>query len=371
MMSALDEVETPAGVIDLERTHKNASSVAAYLASHGISWRPHIKTHKSLQVARLQLAHGASGLTLATPREAEVMSSLADDLLLAYPPLGTSKLGRIMGLPEHVRLTVALDSQEVLRDLASASAAAGRTTGVLVELDVGLLRVGVQSADQVVHLAELTSGLEGVSYRGLLFYPGHIRVSAERQTEPLHILGDLLKEVYRALEGAGLAPEVVSGGSTPTLWRSHEIPGLTEVRAGSCIFNDLESVSLDSAQWDDLAYTVLATVVSTAVPGQAVVDAGSKALAKESRGGSGTFGALLDRPHVTVSALSEEHGVLDLSRSDWRPRLGERVRIVPNHVCVSVNLQEELVALDGTSVEPWALQARGRSSWLDAGVPVP
>jgi D-serine deaminase-like pyridoxal phosphate-dependent protein len=166
-----------------------------------------------------------------------------------------------------------------------------------------------------------------------------------------------------ALASAGLAPEVVSGGSTPTVWNSHRVAGLTEVRAGSCIFNDRESVSHGSAAWEDLAYTVLATVVSTAVPGQAVVDAGSKALSKEVRSDDGSFGALLDRPEVVVSALSEEHGVLDLSKSSWKPRVGERVRVVPNHVCVSVNLQDRLLALDGSSLDVWELEARGRSAY--------
>ena len=241
---------------------------------------------------------------------------------------------------------------------------------MLVELDVGLRRVGVQTAVEAVHLARRASELEGVRYRGLLFYPGHIRVPAMEQEEPLRRLGRLLAEVLDALGRAGLAPEVVSGGSTPTLWRSHEVPGLTEVRAGSSIFNDRESASLAAARWDDVAYTVLATVVSTAVRGQAVVDAGSKALAKEPRGGDGTFGVLLDRPEVPLAALSEEHGVLDLSATPWRPRIGERVRIIPNHVCVSVNLQDRLLVWDGSSLEAWPLEARGRSPRVELGAAV-
>ncbi|HSM59537.1 MAG TPA: hypothetical protein VK849_02015, partial [Longimicrobiales bacterium] len=153
-----------------------------------------------------------------------------------------------------------------------------------------------------------------------------------------------------------------SGGSTPTLWRSHEIAGLTEIRSGSCIFFDREGLAVGVAGIDDLAYTVLATVVSTSVPGRAVVDAGSKALSKEGRGGEG-FGVLLDRPEVWVVGLSEEHGVLDVSGSDWRPVVGERVRIVPNHVCVSVNLQDALLARDGDRHALLALEGRGRGPW--------
>jgi D-serine deaminase-like pyridoxal phosphate-dependent protein len=140
------------------------------------------------------------------------------------------------------------------------------------------------------------------------------------------------------------------------------MPGLTEIRAGSCIFFDREGLEIGVAGLDDIAYAVLATVVSTAVPGQAVVDAGSKALSKEERKGDG-FGVLLDRPEVTVASLSEEHGVLDLSESSWAPTIGERVRIIPNHVCVSVNLQEALLARDGDAHVMLPLEGRGRGPW--------
>ncbi len=172
-----------------------------------------------------------------------------------------------------------------------------------------------------------------------------------------------MAEMLERLSAEGLRAEIVSGGSTPTLWRSHQMSGLTEIRSGSCIFFDREGLDVGVASADDLAYTVLATVVSTAVPGCAVVDAGSKALAKESRGGGGGFGVLLDRPEVTVDGLSEEHGVLDISGSDWIPTIGERVRIVPNHVCVSVNLQDHLLAKEGDRYRLLELQGKGRGAW--------
>ena len=362
-LPSLDALETPVALIDLERVRRNAARVAGYCESHGLAWRPHVKTHKSTRVARVQLGAGALGLTVATPREAEVMSQVSDDLLLAYPVIGESKLVRLMSLPERVRLSVALDSETALTGLARAASARGRVVDVLVELDAGLRRVGVETPSEAVRLASRAAELEGVRYAGVLFYPGHIRVPAEQQELPLAELSDRLGACLAALEGAGLPPRVVSGGSTPTLWNSHRVRGLTEVRAGSCIFNDLESAGHGSASWEDLAYTVLATVVSTAVHGQAVVDAGSKALSKEIPAREGCYGALLDRPEVRVTALSEEHGVLDLSRSEWRPRVGDRVRIVPGHVCVSVNLQDHLIALDAGEAREWELEARGRGPW--------
>ncbi|MDT8341149.1 MAG: alanine racemase [Longimicrobiales bacterium] len=358
--AALHSVETPVAVVDVARARANARRVAAYAAAHGLAWRPHVKTHKSRRVARLQLQAGARGLTVATPREAEVMSTVTSDLLLAYPPVGEARVRRVASLPAHVRLKVALDSEAVLGPLAAAAREAGRTVEVLVELDVGLRRVGVAGPEAAVALAAAAAGAQGTTFGGLLFYAGHIRAPGPDQERDLAALGDHLRRVYDALDAAGLPPATVSGGTTPTLWRSHEVPGLTEIRPGTCIYNDRDALGQGAARPEDLAYTVLATVVSTAVPGRAAVDAGSKALAKEERGGAG-YGVLLDRPEVTVVALSEEHGMLDLSRTDWRPAVGERVRIVPNHVCTSVNLQDAVLAVHPDAPpELWPLEGRGR-----------
>lgn len=359
---SLDDVETPIGYLDLERVRANARRMAAYAAAHGLGWRPHIKTHKSTAVARLQIEAGARGLSVATLREAEVMSALTGDLLLAYPPVGRSKLDRLVGLPRHVDMKVALDSHGVLSALSERSAAGGRTVGVLVEVDMGLGRVGVQSPEAAVALAREADRLPGVEFRGVLFYPGHIRTPPSEQATALAALAERLATVLGALADAGLPAGIVSGGSTPTAWNSHLVPGMTEIRPGSGIFYDKEALEIGVAGLDDVAYTVLATVVSTSVPGRAVVDAGSKSLTKEARGAA-NFGFLMDHPEVPLAALSEEHGVLDVSRSSWVPVIGERVRIVPNHVCVSVNLQDALLAVDGGVHTLLPLEARGRAPW--------
>ena len=360
------DFETPAGVVDLAKVRANVERVIGYCAAHGISWRPHVKTHKSTRLARLQLEAGAGGLTVATPREAEVMASVCDDLLLAYPVIGRSKLDRVMALPPHVGLTVGLDSEAALGAVARAAARARRTVRILVEADLGMSRVGLQGPEEVVGLAGRARDLEGVEYAGLMFYPGHIRSRGEGQDTDLGALASDLGELYEALRAAGLGPEVVSGGSTPTLWRSHELPGLTEIRSGTAVFFDREGISTGVAEADHMAYTVHATVVSTSVRGQAVVDAGSKALSKEEDGEQG-FAVLLDHPEVVVKALSEEHGVLDLGRTRWRPKVGERVRVLPNHVCVSVNLQDELLVEARGALERWPLEARGRGPFVASG----
>jgi D-serine deaminase-like pyridoxal phosphate-dependent protein len=362
----LDDLETPAAVVDVDCMANNLRVVAEYCRAHSLAWRPHTKTHKTRELGATQMAAGAAGLTVATLREAEVMARVCNDLLIAYPPVGARKLERLLALPAHIRLTVALDSAEVLIPLARAAQAANRTVGVLIEIDAGMGRVGVGSPEAAVELARRASQSAGVEYRGILYYPGHLRQPAEEMEAGIAALRERMDGFVAALAGAGLPPTVVSGGSTPTFWFSHRVGGLTEVRPGTNIFNDRTSAAIGVCAWEDCAYSVLATVVSTAVEGQAVVDAGAKALAREElRGPGGGYGALLARPEVVVSSLSEEHGILDLSRTDWRPRVGDRVRIVPNHVCVSVNLQDALWAVRGAEiVDRWPVLARGRERFV-------
>ena len=360
------DLETPAALVDVDRMHGNLRSAGAYCGQWGLSYRPHAKTHKCSALALEQLRAGAIGLTVATAREAEVMARVSDDLLLAYPPFGERKLGRLMALPERVRLSVALDSSEALRGLAAEARNFGREVGVLVEVDVGLHRVGVESVDAMLRLAAEAADTPGVRYRGILLYPGHVRRPAGEQGPAIDALSRELGILLEALSGAGLPPEIVSGGSTPTFFRSHQLAGLTEVRPGTWLFNDRTTAVLDACAWTDCAYSVLATVVSTSVSNQAVVDAGSKALAKEEIRGefpdpslTSGFGCVLDAPELRVTALSEEHGVIDLADSDWRPRPGDLVRIVPNHVCVSVNLTDRLWQVRGERVLGyWEVEAR-------------
>ncbi|MEJ7812450.1 MAG: alanine racemase [Gemmatimonadaceae bacterium] len=361
----LEEIETPAAVVDLDRLTRNLDRMAAYAAAHSLALRPHVKTHKSPRVAAEQIRRGAAGLTCATPREAEVMSEVGNDLLVAYPVLGAPKLRRLMTLPERVRLTVALDSAEAIEQLAAAARYHDRPVRVYVELDLGMHRVGVSSAAEAAALAELVSRREPLEYAGIAFYPGHIRESVREQSAGLARLTEGLGNALAEMERAGFRPGVVSGGSTPTAWRTHEIAGITEFRPGTYVYNDRTTAEIGACEWEECALTVHATVVSTAVPGQAVIDAGTKALGREPlRGGvaGGGFGVLVDHPEVTVSGMSEEHGILDLSDSGWRPGVGERVRVIPNHVCIVVHLNDVIYGERGGVVETsWPVAARGRT----------
>jgi D-serine deaminase-like pyridoxal phosphate-dependent protein len=345
------ELTTPVPVVDLDRLERNLTRMANYAATKRIGLRPHIKTHKAPAVGKQQVARGAIGLTVATLREAEVMSAVTNDLLLAYPPVGSA------------RITVAADSAAVITELAAAAKKANRPVRVLIEIDMGLHRVGVTTPAEAVALAKLVKANAPLEYAGIAFYPGHIRTHIDAGDKAMTELNRSIGAYVEALEQAGLKPAVVSGGSTPTVWHTHELAHLTEFRPGTYVYNDRTTAAMGACAWDDCAVTVLATVVSTAVPGQAIVDAGVKALGREPLmpGEGEGFGQLLEHPEVVVARMWEEHGALDLSHSTWRPSVGDRVRIVPNHVCVVTHLFDEAVGVRGDRVETrWPIAARGR-----------
>lgn len=364
-MTSLSNLETPAAVVDLDRLERNLDRAATYAKQHGLALRPHVKTHKTAWIAGEQVRRGAAGVTCATPREAEVMSTVTDDILLAYPPVGKARADRVAALPRSARIVVALDSLEAIAEMENAAAAAGHRVGVYVEIDMGMHRVGVPDAKAALELARRVQRSTSLSYEGIAFYPGHIRESVDSQDAALERLNGLLDSTLHTLKSQGSNPPVVSGGSTPTLWHTHLLHGVTEMRPGTYVYNDRTTAEIGACEWDDCAFSVLATVVSTAVAGQAVIDAGSKALGREPLRGSDAaegFGSLLEHPEVVVKGMSEEHGLLDLSKSDWKPRVGELVRVIPNHVCIVVHLNDAMHGVRGDKVErTWAVDARGRA----------
>ena len=363
MTRDIAQLDTPALLVDIDIMERNLARAATYASAHGLALRPHVKTHKSPHVAARQVALGAAGVTCATPFEALVMSEVTNDILVAFPPVGAQRAARLAALPSAVRLTVALDSPEAVADLAEAASAARRRASVYVELDVGMHRVGMPNVDEAIALAKRVVAEPALDFAGIAFYPGHVREPVDGQDAKLRGLSDALAGALQRFTAAGVMPRVVSGGSTPTLWRTHEIEGVTEFRPGTYVFNDRTTAVIGACGWDDCALTVLATVVSTAVPGQAVIDAGTKALGREPvRGADGEgFGQLLEHPEVVVDRMSEEHGVLDVSRSDWRPQVGERVRVIPNHVCIVVHLNDLVYGVRNGKLETsWPVAARGR-----------
>lgn len=363
----LDDLATPAAVVDLAVMEANIARVAEYSRGHGLALRPHIKTHKSIEIARRQLASGSAGLTCATVHEAEVMSAVCDDILLAYPPVGPQRAKRVAALAERVRMTVALDSLTGAEMMTAAARDRGVEVGVYVEMDVGMRRTGVSDVDALVELCAAVSHMPALRFDGIAIYPGHVREHVTLQDGKIAVLQQTLGGALDALQRRGLEARVVSGGSTPMLFRSHEVKGLTEIRPGTYVYNDRTTAVVGACAMEQCALTVLATVVSTSVAGQAVIDAGTKALGREPLpvGDGAGYGSVVEHPEVTVARMSEEHGILDLTGSRWRPRVGDRVRIVPNHVCIVVHLNDTIFGVrDDRIVSSWAVDARGRGQAL-------
>lgn len=360
----LDALETPAVVVDLDVMERNLQRMAAYCRRHRIALRPHTKTHKIPELARRQIESGAIGITVAKLGEAEVMiDGGLDDVLVAYPIVGEGKTRRLAALAARARLTVSLDSQESVRAISEQAARYGVTVGILVELDVGFRRCGVTTAEEAVALAQTTLDLPGVEFRGLLFYPGHFWVVGDERQRLVASVNDFLQRVYDAFERERIPLAVVSGGSTPTAFISHEFAGVTEIRPGMYIFNDRNMVALEVARPEDCALSVVATVVSTAVPGRAIIDAGSKVLSSDGfrAGDRQGFGCIREDPDAVIESLSEEHGIINIARSTRRYRVGERLTIIPNHVCATVNLHDEIYGVRGDQVETvWRVAARGK-----------
>src|SRR4029079_16878483 len=260
MPQMISELETPTPVVDLDRLARNLDRAADYATAHGLGLRPHIKTHKSPRIAGEQLRRGAVGLTCATSFEAEVMSGVCDDLLVAYPPVGQPPATRLACLPEHVKVAVSLDSERAVDDIAAAARESGRPIGVYVELDLGMHRVGIPRVEDALSLARGVREHTPLEFAGLAFYPGHVREPVDSQDESLASLGRAIAHAIETFDRAGCRPPVVSGGSTPTLWRTHELPGVTEFRPGTYVYNDRTTAAIGACAWDACAFTVLATV---------------------------------------------------------------------------------------------------------------
>src|SRR5579872_2763862 len=357
------DLDTPALIIDLDIMERNLRRMAEYTGRHGLRLRPHTKTHKIPALARRQIDLGAAGLTIAKVGEAEVMlGANPPDLLLAYPIVGRHKLDRLMEVAKKAPVTVSLDSEVVARQLSDAAHAAQVEIGVLAEVDAGLGRVGVPPS-AIVALAQSIAKLPSLRFRGIAFYPGHVKSLDDDGLRALDALSALLSGVVGDLKQAGLAPEIVSGGSTPTMFHSHEIAELNEIRPGTYIFNDRNTVLSGACGFEDCAASILATVVSTAKRGQMIIDGGSKTFSSDrpSSGSEVSFGHLVEAPEAVFTKMNEEHGFVDISRVQRDFAVGDRVRIVPNHICVAMNLHECVYGIRGGVVEQsWRVEGRGK-----------
>jgi D-serine deaminase-like pyridoxal phosphate-dependent protein len=335
---------TPAVVLDAPVVRRNIERLASYAASVRINVRPHTKTHKSHFLAHLQLEAGASGITVAKVSEAEKISEPNQDVLLAYPPVGATRADRLATLARDRTVRAAVDSLAAVAAASKAAKSAGVTIGLLVDLDVGLHRTGVESPAATLAIAEAIDKAPNIRLDGIMIYPGHIMQPASDQGAPLKAVDDLLAETIQLWSQHGLSAPIVSGGSTPTAYQSHLVKNLTEIRPGTYIFNDMNTVDGGYCTLDDCAARIIATVISDATSGQIVIDAGSKTLTMDLNGwapNSG-YGHIVEYPTARICKLSEEHGQVDVSACTQKPTVGERVTVIPNHICPCINLRDRL-----------------------------
>ncbi len=359
---SLDELPTPCVVVDLDVLERNVARMAALARDAGVRLRPHAKTHKCPEIASLQRAAGARGLSVAKVGEAEVFVAAGfDDLFVAYPVVGEDKGHRLLRLASKARLACGVDSVAGARTLASPFAAAGQRLDVVLKVDVGYGRVGVVP-ERALETAQAVSALPGLRLRGVFTHAGQAYAAADRpELEAVaRAEGDRLCATASLLRRAGFSLEDVSVGSTPTAAVAMRVAGVTECRPGNYVFHDASQVDLGSCGVEDCALTVIATVVSVPTPERAVVDAGSKTLSSDPlRPRPGGYGRLLGRAS-RIDRLSEEHGVVAVVQGESF-RVGERVRILPNHACVVANLHDRLVGVSGGRVEALLpVAARGR-----------
>jgi D-serine deaminase-like pyridoxal phosphate-dependent protein len=357
------DLPTPAILIDADAVRRNLERMAKYAREHNLRLRPHTKTHKSALLGRMQIEHGASGLTVAKAGEAEVMAAAADDLLVAYPAADPRRCAMLARLARGLTVRVAVDSPAAVDALSAAAGAAGSTVGVLVDLDVGLHRTGVQTAEEALTLARHISRRAGLRLDGILFYPGHIGGPCAVQEEKLRAVDATLAATIDLWADNGIQAKIVSGGSTPTAFQSHLVTRMTEMRPGTYVYHDMNGVRGGYASLDDCAARVIATVVSTAVPGQFVIDAGSKTLTMDRCGPApdSGHGLVAEYPRARIAKLTEEHGQVDATGCDRLPKVGERVTLIPNHICPCINLQDQVWwREDGEPPQPMRVDARGR-----------
>lgn len=351
------ELDTPTLCIDIDLMERNLARMASFFASRSAKLRPHIKTHKSVEIAHRQLAAGAIGITCAKLGEAEAMAGgRVDDILIANQIIGKNKMSRLMELASKCSVKVAVDSAENIAALEQAARSRGMRLSILVEVDIGMGRCGVQPGEPALCLAQQVVNSGFLNFDGLMGYEGHTvmipdRGERKRQTE---FSLSLLLETKSQIELRGIPVGIVSSGGTGTYDITGIYPGVTEVQAGSYVTMDTQYRDIVGVDFE-CALFVLAQVISLPRPGRAVIDAGLKTMTRD-------FGLpIVAHPDGwRLISLSEEHAVLQ-HEGGPHLRMGQQVEIWPNHGCTTVNLHDQFVALRDDMVEDvWPIDGRGK-----------
>jgi D-serine deaminase-like pyridoxal phosphate-dependent protein len=358
----VEELDTPCMLIDLDRMESNIRRWQARVSASGAALRPHVKTHKVPAIAKMQLAAGATGITVAKLAEAAIFAANGcTDIFVAYPVVGQQKWRRAAELAGVCRLMVGVDSEIGARGLSAAAVAAGTTVRVRVEIDTGLNRAGVEPA-RAAWLCQTVLDLPGLeldgifTFRGASFPAAGGRSAAELGREEGQLMADLAEQ----LRSTGVPIGSISVGSTPTAQAAAQVPGVTEVRPGTYVFGDYMQAEGGHVGYDEIALTILCTVVSRTAASRATVDGGSKTFAGDVAPGALKGYARAAGMEAYVVRMSEEHGVVELGPGA-DPQVGERIAFYPIHVCTTVNLADELIGVRNGRVEQvWSILARGK-----------
>lgn len=357
--------ETPAFVIDRQKAQANVTAAIEATHALGVKWRPHVKTHKLVEFARMQIDGGADGISCAKVSEAEVMAAGGiDDIFIAYPLVGEFRLARAAALARKIRLILTIDSAEGARALSEFAVREGVRFEVRMEVDTDFGRTGVKRP-AAVDLARLIASMPNLDLTGIatfrsMTYDGKptrdARLAGTQEAEQLLAVAATIRE-------AGIPIQDVSGGSTPTGIHVAAVPGITEIRQGTNIFHDYTTYNNGCCAFDDIAAAIVYTVVSTPDPSYAIVDGGSKALASDfpvrDAAGQPQFAFGLDDPQLILTRMYEEHGAVVRPGGVTGLRVGQRLAMVPAHVCSTLNLFNDVYVLDNGSLRKVPVDARG------------
>ena len=358
----VDDLDTPAAVVDLAQLERNLGDMAERTAAAGVNLRPHVKTHKTVEITEMQLAHGAAGITVAKLGEAEIMAAAGfDDILVAYQVVGRQKVERLLKLHAAIRIQSCVDSMPAALALSSAAAAGGQRLEVLIDVDTGLGRTGL-APQAAISFGREVAELPGLEVRGVFSYAGYrpkVPDVARRREWARQEAGEAV-HVAAQLRQYGVNATVVSIAGTSSAMYADELQGVTEVRPGTYVFGDANYSRLGIADMSGCALWINATVISRPAPDRAVIDAGSKALSSDAAAVGAGHGYLPQYPGAVVSRIWEEHAVVELDADARGLAVGQRVAVIPNHVCTAVNLTDTLhVVRDDRVVDRYAVVARG------------
>jgi D-serine deaminase-like pyridoxal phosphate-dependent protein len=358
------ELDTPSVLIDFNKLENNIAQMQKIADDNGVKLRPHTKTHKTPYIAHMQMRAGARGITVAKLGEAEVMNAAGiDDILVAFPLQGASKLERLLRLAERAHMRVSLDSMQVAQAISDAATQRGLKIPFYVEVDPGLHRVGLQPREATRDFVREVAKLRGIEFIGLLTHAG--QSYSAKTIDEIAAIGKqesaLMVETAEMIRADGIEVREVSVGSTPTARFAAQVKGITEIRPGTYVFNDTTQVNKFACSWDDCAQTVLLTVV-VKHPDRLIFDGGSKTLTSD-RGPNGvaTFGTVVGFPNLEIYALSEEHAHVRVVGDGPVPNIGDKVRVIPNHACTVMNLHDRFNATRGDEViGSFDIAARGK-----------